>query len=375
MADDASTSPAESKPEKEKTGWLALLKKAGADWSEDNCSRLAAALSCYAVMALAPLLIILFKILSMVFRGEKGREHVQHFIETQVQSLSGFNGADLIETILKKSADQGHGVVATLIGVAVLLFSASGVFGELQSSMNTIWEVKPRPHLGIWGLLRQRFISMSMVMGVAFLLLVSLAVSTIVSSMTDMLIGKNRVVGILSDIVVSLIVVTLLFAMIYKVLPDVKIPWRYVWSGAFITAVLFAIGKYGLTLYFKYGAPTSAYGAFGSLAAVVIWVYYSAMILFAGAEFTKVYARAHGGKLQLSEYAVPLTEEARIQQGIPHEHAVAVAEATHSLDQHPVRVRRRDRGSPGLITAGVALALGLVAWIARNRRSHEKLHA
>ncbi|HEX4795459.1 MAG TPA: YihY/virulence factor BrkB family protein [Humisphaera sp.] len=353
-----------------------MLKKAGADWSEDNCSRLAAALSCYAVMALAPLLVILFKILSIAFRGPKGREHVEHFIETQVQSLSGFNGKDLIETILQKSANQGHGVVATIIGIAVLLFSASGVFGELQGSMNTIWEVKPRPHLGIWGILRQRFLSMSMVMGVAFLLLISLAVSTVVSGMTNALMGQARVVGLITDVIVSLIVITLLFAMIFKVLPDVKIPWRYVWSGALITAILFAIGKWGLTLYFRYGAPTSAYGAFGSLAAVVIWVYYSAMILFAGAEFAKVYARAHGGKLQPSEYAVPLTEEARIQQGIPHEHAVAVAEATHHLDQHPNYGKRPQRGPGGIIATGVAVGVGLTAWFIRQHRRHqEHLHA
>ena len=128
-------------------------------------------------------------------------------------------------------------------------------------------------------------------MGVAFLLLISLAVSTVISGLTNSLMGQARVVGFITDIIVSLIVITLLFAMIFKVLPDVKIPWRFVWSGAFLTAILFAIGKWGLTLYFRYGTPTSAYGAFGSLAAVVIWVYYSAMILFAGAEFTKVYAR------------------------------------------------------------------------------------
>ena len=346
-----------------------MLKKTGADWSEDNCMRLAAALSGYTVMSLAPLVVIVFKVLSIVFRGPAAQARLQKYLSGQVHSLTGFEDNGLIATVIEKSTHPGKGVVATALGVLVLLFSASGVFGELQNSMNTIWEVKPRPNLGIWGFLRQRFLSMTMVLGVAFLLLVSLFVSTAITAVSKDVLGNIKFVSYIGDVIVSLAIITVLFAMIFKLLPDVKIPWKYVWLGALITAVLFSIGKWGLTAYFRYGTPTSAYGAFGSLAAVVLWVYYSSMILFMGAEFTKVYARAHGHKLEPTHYAVPLTEEARVQQGIPHEQTVMKEAARKNVEETPppaklVYINENGPSKPAAImAAGAAFALGaLGAW-------------
>jgi membrane protein len=359
------TSP--EKKDATKMGYVAMLKQTGADWSEDNCMRLSAALSGYTVMSLAPLVVIIFKILSIVFRGPAAQAKLQKYLSGQVQSLTGFKDDGLINTIIQKSTHPGTGIIATSIGIAVLLFSASGVFGELQNSMNTIWEVKPRPHLGVRGYVRQRFLSMTMVLGVAFLLLVSLFVSTAITAVTKDVLGNIKVVSVIGDIIVSLAVVTVLFAMIFKLLPDVRIPWKYVWLGALITAVLFTGGKWGLTAYFKFGAPTSAYGAFGSLAAVVLWVYYSAMIMFAGAEFTKVYARAHGHKLEPTNYAVPLTEEARAQQGIPHEQTIVQAAARENAQKSdrvlPVYSPNGGSTPHTIIAAGAAFALGaLGAW-------------
>jgi membrane protein len=369
-----STRPATSKDESlkndaPKMGYWEILKKTGSDWSEDNCTRLAAALSGYTVMSLAPLVVIVFKILSVAFRGPAAQAKLQKYLSGEVRSLTGFEDNGLISTIIQKSTHPGTGIWATIFGILVLLFSASGVFGELQNSMNTIWEVKPKPNLGMWGFLRQRFLSMTMVLGVAFLLLVSLFVSTTITAVSKNVLGNIKYISFMGDVIVSLAVVTVLFAMIFKLLPDVKIPWKYVWLGAFITAILFTGGKWGLTAYFRYGAPTSAYGAFGSLAAVVLWVYYSSMILFFGAEFTKVYARAHGHKLEPTNYAVPLTEEARVQQGIPHEQTVMKAAAEENIKQMPSRsatvyVNENGPSTPAaMLAAGAAFALGAMgAW-------------
>lgn len=350
--------------DKPKVSYWVLLKQTGADWMEDNCMRLSAALACYTVLSLAPLVVIVFKILSIVFRGPDAQAKLKTYLETQVQSLTGFSDTTLIDTIIQKSVHPGNGIVATSIGVIVLLFGASGVFGELQNSMNTIWEVKPRPNLGIWGFVRQRFLSMSMVIGIAFLLLVSLFISTALSTITTDLVGKIKIVGVVTDLIVSLGVVTLLFAMIFKLLPDVKIPWKYVWLGAFITALLFTVGKWALTLYFRFGAPTSAYGAFGSLAAVVIWVYYSSLIVFLGAEFTKVYARATGKKLEPTHYAVPLTEEARVQQGIPHEQTMWNAVARDNIERkgQPTQLPQSRIASDArtYVAAGAGVAIGVL---------------
>jgi membrane protein len=212
-------------------------------------------------------------------------------------------------------------VLGTIVGIVVLLFGASGVFGELQDSLNTIWEVAPRPGRGIWGVIKDRFFSFTMVLGVAFLLLVSLVVSTALAALGHWL--SNSIAGVewlwqILNFLISLAMIALLFALLFKVVPDVKIRWRDVWIGASVTAVLFTIGKLLIGLYVGKAGVASPYGAAGSLVVIVVWVFYSAHILFVGAEFTQVYARAFGSPLEPARGAVAVTEEARAQQGIPH---------------------------------------------------------
>jgi membrane protein len=213
-------------------------------------------------------------------------------------------------------ANKGGGIVATVIGIATLVFGASGVFGELQSSLNTIWEVAPKPNQGIWATIRQRFFSFTMVVGVGFLLLVSLIVSTALGAIGT-LFGQSVIWNVI-NFAISFGVTTLLFALVYKVLPDVKIQWSDVWIGAVVTALLFTIGKAALGWYLGRQSTTSTYGAAGSFVALLLWVYYAAQILFLGAEFTQVYAKEYGSQITPAENAVPLTEEARAQQGLPH---------------------------------------------------------
>jgi len=280
--------------------FIKMLRQTATAWANDNCMKLAAALACYAVLSLAPLLVITFKIVSVIFQNDRAKP----LIEQQMQNLMGSAGSpQLVDTILN-SSKQGHGTVATIISIVVLLFGASGVFGELQNSMNIIWGVTLKPNTGVMGWIRARFLSMTMVLGLGFLLLISLFVSAAITAVSHAVMGNAQVLGLLVDTVVSLAFITVLLAMIYKWLPDVKTPWKFVWAGAFFTAVLFVVGKFALGLYFQYGAPASAYGVFGSLAAVIIWVYYSAQILFFGAEFTKIYAQAHGHPLQPDPHAV-----------------------------------------------------------------------
>jgi membrane protein len=250
------------------------------------------------VLSLAPLVVILFRVLTLFLGGRS-----QEVIARQSQNLLGAGAnTTLIQTILDSSKNSS-GLVATCISIVVLIFGASGVFGELQDSMNRIWHVRLKPHAGVKAWLRARFLSMAMVMGVGFLLLVSFFVSTLLTTLSQALLGDAKVVGISIDVFLSLFVVTLLMAMIFKFLPDVKIRWGAVWLGAFVTAALFLAGKWALTLYFTCAAPTSAYGVFGSFAAVVIWVYYAAQIVFFGAEFTRVHAQLRGHPLEPDAHA------------------------------------------------------------------------
>jgi membrane protein len=277
----------------------AILRQAAVDWLDDKCPRLAAAMACYVVLSLAPLIVITFKLVTLALADDSARQ----LITSQLHNLLGNAASDqLIESILEAKKQQS-GVLAAAIGIGILLFGASGVFGELQSSLNSIWEVKAKAHGGIWRWLRSRFLSITMVLGLGFLLLVSFFVSTVLSAASRSLLGDAKPVGIILDLVLSMGTITLMMACIYKFLPDVKILWKDVWLGAFVTALLFIAGKWGLTLYFQFAAPSSAYGFFGSLAAVIIWVYYAAQILFFGAEFTQAHATAHGRAFQPGQYA------------------------------------------------------------------------
>lgn len=287
-----------------------LLKQTYSDWTEDKASRLAAALAYYTAISLAPLLVLSVILLQFV------TDNAQTKIEGQMGMLMGPTGQDIATQMIENAQTTGGGILASIFSLLVLLWGASNVFAELQDSMNTIWEVKPKPDAG-WGIVfKKRFLSLAMVFGVAFLLLVSLLLSTVLGAIVTRIAGEGKVVGYALDIVLTVGVTTVLFGAIFRLLPDVKVTWSDVWVGAALTAVLFTIGKYLLTIYLNKGSTASAYGAAGSLAAVLIWVYYSAWIMFFGAEFTQVYANREGSKVQPEEHAEPLTAEMRARQGL-----------------------------------------------------------
>jgi len=304
-----------------------LLKEVANDWMEDKAMRLGAALAYYTILSVAPLLIIVVGIAGLVLR----REDVQTGLQQQLAELIGQAGGEVVDTVLKNNTSLGSSIPAIVIGVVVLLFGASGVFTELQDSLNTVWGVTPKPGRGLWAILRERFLSFTMVLGTGFLLLVSLVVSTALAGLTRVIgLTAIGVVGQILSFCLSFAVVTLLFTLIYKVLPDVEIRWSDVWVGAVATALLFTVGKLLIGLYLGHASVGSAYGAAGSLVVFVVWVYYSALILFFGAEFTKVYANRFGSRIRPAANAVPITEEARAEQGIPRSETVQAAAREHA---------------------------------------------
>jgi membrane protein len=298
-----------------KRGAWALIKQTFSDWSEDKAPELGAALAFYTALSIAPLLVIMLAVAALAFHGDSAAAQTRFLAE--MKSMVGDEGANALKDMLDSAQKPKEGTIATVLSGIVLLFGASGVFGQLQSSMNTIWEVKPKPNRGVWGMIRDRFLSFAMVLGIAFLLLVSLVLSAAVSALGEMIRLPESMAWLAQalNFAVSLLVITLLFAMMFKLLPDVKIAWRDVWLGAAITAVLFTLGKFAIGLYLGQSAMSSSYGVAGSFVVLLVWVYYSAQIFFFGAEFTQVYANSYGAKIVPAENAVPVTERDRAQEG------------------------------------------------------------
>jgi membrane protein len=282
-----------------------LLKETATAWDEDNVARLAASLAYYTLLSIAPLIILAVAVTGLAFGEEAARQH----IAGELAGVVGAGAAVAIQSIAENARTPGTGVVSIVVGLCVLLFGASGVFGELQSALNTVWSVAPRPGRGIWGLIKDRFFSFTLVLGVAFLLLVSLVVSAALTWLGQVFASSlpgGAVLWQVLNFCISLAVVTALFALMFKKLPDVEIRWRDVWVGAAVTAGLFTLGKFGLGLYLGSAGVSSAYGAAGSIVALVIWVYYSAQVLLVGAEFTEAYARRFGSSIRPDEQAVSL---------------------------------------------------------------------
>ncbi len=280
-----------------------FLKTTVNEWVEAEPFQLAAALSYYTLFSLAPLLLIAIGVAGFVF----GREAAQNQIVETLQGMIGQDSAKTVQEMIQASNEKPKaGMLSTIIGFVALLFGAGGVVGQLQTSLNRIWEVKPKPGQGIWGFLRQRFFSFAMVLAIGFLLLVSLVVTAVLSSFTGMLssfLGDATFVAHAIDIVVSFGFVTLLFALIYKYVPDVEIQWRDVWVGAALTSILFTLGKYLIGLYIGTSGVSSTFCAAGSLITILGWVYYSSLIFFLGAEFTRVYATEYGSGVAPAENA------------------------------------------------------------------------
>jgi membrane protein len=271
----------------------ALVRETVTEWSDDAAATRAAALAYYTVFSVAPTLIIATKIAGVLF-GEKAARGEIH---RQMEGMVGDTGARVVEGLIASAARPGHGAVPTMLGIAVMVFAATGVFSELQQALNAFWKTKTRHTNSLLAFIRMRFVSFAMVLGIGFLLLVSLVWSAGLEALATWMSGFLRNwsgVMRVTNITVSFAIITLLFALIFKVLPDRKVYWRDVWLGALLTSALFNLGKIGISLYIAHSSVASSYGAAGSLAVLLVWVYYSSMILFLGAEFTQVYARQYG---------------------------------------------------------------------------------
>ena len=285
-----------------RTIW-SLLKQSASEWSSDGASVLAAALAYYTIFALAPLLIIVISVAGLVFGQGQARQELLD----QISQTVGSDAAGVIGTMLTNTSEAGSGILATVIGAAILIVGATGLFAQLQNALNKVWNVKPKPSAGILHMITVRLLSLGMVLVIGFLLLVSLLLSaalSVISGYFQGLLPGGDTIWQVINFLLSIFVITLLFALIFKYLPDVKIAWRDVWVGAFVTALLFSLGKFLIGFYIGTSSASSTYGAAGSLVVLLLWVYYSAQILLFGAEFTQVYGRRFGSAIQPADYAV-----------------------------------------------------------------------
>jgi membrane protein len=270
-----------------------VLKQTVSEWMEDEVPLLAAALAYYTAFAMAPVLIVVIAVAGLAFDSAHVRAEVLH----QMRDLLGAGGADLVRGMLEEAGRPDRSVLAMVAGVAAILIASSGLFATLNTALDKVWEVEPPKGRGVLGVIKDRFLSFTMVLGIGFLLLVSLVLSAAVAAFgkyADRHLPAAPVLLQAAYFVLGFALTTAMFAMIFKVLPDVKLRWRDVWLGAAVTAALFTVGRWLIGLYLGRGTVASAYGAAGSLAIVLVWVYYSSQVLLLGAEFTQVYTRRRG---------------------------------------------------------------------------------
>lgn len=270
----------------------ALVTEAGYAYVEDNCLSRGAAIAYYTVFALAPVLLIVIAVAGLVFGSDEARGAVM----AQLGYFMGKQSADAIQSMLQGASNRGSGLIASVIGGVTLLVAASGVFGEMQAALNTIWRAKPRKG-AVWPLVRARLISLLLVVALGFLLMMSLVISAGLAALDDWVVAVlPQAVWLLRllNVVVSFVLIALLFAAIYKVLPDTDIAWRDVGVGAVVTALLLVIGKYLIALYIGNSRIATTYGAASALAVLFIWIYYSSQILLFGAELTRCFATSFG---------------------------------------------------------------------------------
>jgi membrane protein len=334
-----------------------LIKKTFSEWSEDNVARLAAALAYYTVFSLPPLLVIIISLAGLFGQGQAAQSQVM----TQVQGVLGEEGRAFVEGMIQNASKPATGIVASVIGVITLVIGALGVFAELKNALNTIWEVKLKPTKGTFDSIKRlvfgRLISFAMLIVIGFLLLVSLVISASLAYfgqyLGDLLPISDLALQIL-NFVISFGLITVLFALIFKFLPDAEIAWRDVWLGAAMTSLLFTIGKFALGLYLGRSNVGTTFGAAGSLAILLIWIYYSAQIVFLGAEFTQVYANVYGSRVKPDEDAVKVTEEERAEQGIPHQEKLGAASLV--ISQGKENAANRDLRQPARYTSAFTYA-------------------
>jgi membrane protein len=291
-----------------------VLKNSFSGFSDDKVPKLGASLAYYTIFSMGPLLIVIISLCGLFL----GREAIQGKIITQLEGFLGHDTAIQLQEIIKKAAISGKGVIAVVIGAITLLVGSTTVFAEIQDSINSIWGLKPKPKKNWLKMIQNRFISFSVIISLGFLLLVSLGITAIMDGLS------HRLEAIFPDVTVTLfyvlnqvitfLVVALIFGVIFKVLPDAKIKWRDVVAGSLVTALLFLLGKLGISLYISKSNVGSTYGAAGSLVILLLWTYYSSIILYFGAEFTKAYAVKYGSEIHPNEYAVT-TKTVEVETG------------------------------------------------------------
>ncbi len=289
-----------------------LLKDTFNEWNEHKAPRLGAALAYYTLFSIAPLLIVVIAMAGLVF----GQRAAEGQLVGEIRGLVGDEGAKLIQSMIENARQPASSIAATLIGLATLLLGALGVFAQLQDALNTIWGVAPKPGRGVLSIIQDRLLSFTMVLGTGFLLLVSLIISTALAALGKFfgqLMPIPPFILELINFVMSFAVITLLFALIFKYLPDAHTAWNDVWIGAAVTSLLFTIGKLLIGWYLGNNAVGSTYGAAGSLVVILLWIYYSAQILLFGAEFTQVYANRYGSRI------------------IPHPDAISLSPTGHHV--------------------------------------------
>ena len=281
-----------------------FLKQVFKEFASANILKHSASLAYYTVLSVAPLLVIILSVTGIFF----GREVINGKLYAEINKLVGSEAALQIQTSIQNIMLSHHNAFATTIGVIVLIIGATGIFGEIQDSLNSIWGLKIKARKVWWKILTDRLISFSLILSLGFVLIVSLVLNAIAVAISDRIVntfpGMGDALLFIVDTVISLVITTVLFGAIFKVLPDARIKWRDVMTGAFITACLFLVGKYGIGLYLGQSSIGSIYGAAGSVMILMIWVYYSSAILYLGAVFTKVYATNFGGKIYPSDFSV-----------------------------------------------------------------------
>ena len=355
----------------------ATTKETVNEFLRDRAMRLAAATAYYAIFSIGPLLVLTVGLAGVVF----GEDAVRKEIVQQVRSFVGERSATVVSSMMS-ARQTGGGVLATTLGAAALVIGATGAFGQLQDSLNTIWGVTTKPSKSVGAFVRDRFFSMAMVLAVGFVLLVSMILSAFVDAFSGyigaLVAVPSWLVPVSNDLM-NFVVISILFALIFKVLPDVRIRWRDVWVGSVGTAFLFTVGKFLLGVYLAREATSSPYGAASSFVVILLYIYYASVILHFGAEFTQVYTRYRGARIEPSRYAVRITDFERAEQGMPGQAQIEAASQRTTCNLPRPAAAPSPRGpSPNPASASVhflslAFIIGAAtgaAWAQKHTKNH-----
>lgn len=319
-------------------GLWKVMKNSFGGFSDDRITKKSASLAYYTVFSIGPLIIVAVFLASVFFE----REAIEGSVYSTMTQFIGANAALQLQEMIKNTAISSSGTIAIIIGTATLIIGATTVFADMQDSINSIWGLKAKPKAGIMKLIKDRLLSFGVVASLGFLLLVSLGVSTIIEALNNQLArifpGLEVTLVYIGNVTISFIIITLLFMIIFKVLPDAKIKWRDVLSGSIATAILFMIGKFGISFYISKTNIGSAYGTAGSLVVILVWIYYSSIILYFGAEFTKAFAVEYGGSIHPNEYAVmSKTLEVEMEGKSVQDAEKEIKKKQHELNQESLK--------------------------------------